>query len=161
MRPYEFANLGVGILTLLVIVYYTRQTKRIADFTSEQASALPRPLIVIQSHSDGSDDAIIEGKGDSLEADRDVRIRNAGNAVAIRVRFSCRVSNGRTFTREFAWVDPGSALIAVARQALDDPAPIEVEYESIAGLRMATRATVTERRYLSGVELERLGLAED
>ena len=86
MTAYECLSLTVGVLTLLVLSWtlivlmrYARDTKKLAWAAAEQ---LPRPCVVLKRSADTSDDAVLRDTAVSLAGQNYLCFANVGTGPA-------------------------------------------------------------------------------
>jgi len=162
MSIYECANLGllaltflVLLLTLLQIKTYTRETKRLADAAIEQ---LPLPYVALVVQSDSSDRALLEGLAVSIANEGTLRFKNIGTGPALNL--GCHVGpteGGVPVSVGGPPLAPGEAFdSAYNRNALDDPALIRVDYQSLGGVRFRSEVTIEERRWPKNFKFDRI-----
>ena len=90
MTAYECLSLTVGVLTLLVLSWtlivlmrYARDTKKLAWAAAEQ---LPRPCVVLKRSADTSDDAVLRDTAVSLAGQNYLCFANVGTGPAVNVQ---------------------------------------------------------------------------
>ena len=151
MMPY--LDVMVGVLTLLVLAWtlvvlrqYARDTKRIAWAAVEQ---LPRPCVVVKRSPDPSDEAVLRDTTASLGDRHGLTFANVGTGPAVNCRYRIEAADEDTEATSRQLPEIGSAEEFESehpRNALRDSAIVVIEYESLAGSRYRTEATIAERR---------------
>jgi hypothetical protein len=156
-------NLGLLALTLYVlwrtllqVKAYTCETKRLADAAIEQ---LPRPCVALVVESDSSDRALIEGLAVSIANVGTLRFKNIGTGSALNLVCHVGATEGSVDTVSVGGppLAPGEAFdSAYNRNALDDPALIRVDYQSLGGARFRSEVTIEGRRWAKNFKFDRL-----
>ena len=162
MSIYECVNLGLLTLTLYVlwrtllqVKTYTCETKRLADAAIEQ---LPRPCVALVVVSDTSDRALLEGLAVSIANEGTLRFKNVGTGPALNL--GCHVGStegGVPVSVGGPPLAPGEAFdSAYNRNALDDPAFIRVDYQSLGGVKFQSKVTIEGRLWAKNFKFDML-----
>ncbi len=162
MSIYECANVGLLALTFLVLSLtllqirtYTRETKRLADAAIEQP---PRPYVALAVVSDTSDRALLEGLAVSIANEGTLRFKNVGTGPALNLCCHvCSTEGGVPVSVGGPSLAPGEAFdSAYNRNALDDPAFIRVDYQSLGGVKFQSKVTTEGRRWAKNFKFDTL-----
>jgi hypothetical protein len=77
--------------TLIAVIWYTRETQKIARASIEQSEALQKPCVVIESSPRDSDEAVLEAPLVSQVAQTpNVQLRNIGSGPAVKLNYELR-----------------------------------------------------------------------
>jgi hypothetical protein len=91
MTLVSVLTLLVLTATLIVAIWYTRETQQIARASVEQSEALQKPCVVIESSARTSDDAVMDAPRVSEVAQTPtVRLKNIGSGLAIGLSYELR-----------------------------------------------------------------------
>ena len=155
---YEYFNLAVGVLTLVVLSLtlavvkaYARDTKKIARAAVEQ---LPRPCVVVKRSADPADDAVLRDTTVSLAYQRNLNFANVGTGPAVNCRYHVRDTGETTDETAFQLPEIGPAENFESNHslnALPESAVVIIEYESVAGSRYRTELMIEDRMWVTKI----------
>ncbi|HEV2383270.1 MAG TPA: hypothetical protein VG206_26180 [Terriglobia bacterium] len=160
MTSYEIDNLIIEGLTFLVLTctlfklwQYTSDTQRLADAAVE---AMTRPYIVIEQNADSGEAGILEGQAGSIDHSKTLRFKNVGSSTALNVRYKLETMSNQFAKHEGLPLAPGEVFASSwSRQALEDPARVIIEFQSLGGARYTTESLIDDHRWVRKVRFHR------
>jgi hypothetical protein len=158
-----FQSLGsqgqVLLVTLLVVIWYTVETHRVASAAVEQAESTHKPFIVpipIPEYS-GEIEEMAEDKLGKVT----LRLKNIGTGPALNIRYhvfpdarAAGTLDDAPFVRPLAQGEEFDTGFPV--RELRDPASFKATYESLSGRKYQSRVAILERKHLKDFSFAKL-----
>lgn len=164
---YCWGNLILLGATLLVLVWYTCETRRIAKAAIEQTEVPKTPCLIVKEIPPHSDNRHLErmiaaeaAEGGKVPA-LTVWLRNIGAGPALNIRY--RIGEAQAVREPMArapragGLSPGGEFDSGAEvMRLDDDAYFVAEYESLSGQRYRSSCRVEKRRRVLELHFEKI-----